>query len=266
VILNLALNARDAMPHGGVLTVETADVCLDDYSVACQVGLEPGAYVLLCVSDSGAGMDEETRSRIFEPFFTTKRPGEGTGLGLASVWGIVTQRGGRICVYSEPGVGTSFRVYLQQAAERGAPDEEAVVPDCGAGSETVLLVEDDARVRAFASRALAESGYSVLEASCPSEALARSAAHEGPIDLLVTDVVMPEMHGPALADALLADRPGLRALYMSGYTEQLIEAQGVTDAAAAFLEKPFSRAELCRRVRERLDAAPTTATACGVGG
>src|SRR2546421_3075940 len=253
VIVNLAVNARDAMPQGGRLTIETGNVELDQAYAEQHFPAQPGPYVLLAVSDTGTGMDAATLSRIFEPFFTTKEKGKGTGLGLATVYGVVKQSGGYIWVYSEPGQGTSFKVYLPRVAEApepARPDVAAAAPL--RGSETVLLVEDDEMVRNLTRRMLAGRGYTVLTASRGEDAMGVVERHAGSIDLLVTDVVMPGMSGRALAQRLLAMRPGLKVLYLSGYTDDAIVHHGMLEPGVAFLQKPFSADVLARKVREVL--------------
>ena len=254
VIVNLAVNARDAMPRGGRLTVETANVAVDAEYVRRHPGARAGAHARLAVSDTGIGMDRTTAARIFEPFFTTKGPGEGTGLGLSTVYGIVKQSGGTIWVYSEPGQGTAFKVYLPiaaQAAVAAEAEARAVVPS--RGSETVLIAEDEEGVRELARDLLEAFGYRVLEAADPDEAIAVSRGHAGSVDLLLTDVIMPGISGRELADRLRAERPALKILYMSGYTDRAIVHHGVLDPDVAFLEKPFAAADLRRKVREVLD-------------
>ena len=255
VIVNLAVNARDAMPEGGQLMVELRDVELDAAYVATHPEATVGPHVLLAVSDTGIGMDAATQARIFEPFFTTKETGRGTGMGLATVYGIVKQSGGSIYVYSEPGHGTTFRVYFPRVAGRPGPAaaEPIAVRPSAAGSETILLVEDEAAVRGFARRTLEAQGYTVLEAGSGAEALALAAARAGIIDLLVTDVVMPGLQGHRLAEQLTVVRPGLRVLYVSGFTENSVIHHGVAAEGIAFLAKPFSADALGQAVRAALD-------------
>jgi PAS domain S-box-containing protein len=256
IIFNLAVNARDAMPDGGKLTIETDNVDLDEAHAHRHPDTRPGPYVMLAVSDTGMGMDEEVRSRIFEPFFTTKGPGKGTGLGLATVYGIVKQSNGNIGVYSEPGRGTTFKIYLPRVEERA----ETVVTEAPAieqgGSETILLVEDNEMVRTLTCEILEARGYTVLEARHGADALDLAQRYHGPIDLLVTDVIMPEMGGRELARRLGAARPRMRVLYMSGYAADAIVHQGVLDERVAFLPKPVKADVLGRKVREVLDAPP----------
>jgi CheY-like chemotaxis protein len=256
ILVNLTVNAADAMPRGGKLTIETANVTLDEHYQQRHLPVTPGEYVMLAVSDTGTGMDEATSRRIFEPFFTTKEVGKGTGLGLATVYGIVKQSGGDILVYSEAGRGTTFKVYLPQVTA-GAPSvrEQATEPaDVGRGSETVLLVEDDEAVRLLARVTLERSGYHVLEAGNPKEALRRIGECEGAIDLLLSDVIMPESDGPPLLGRLLEDHPAVRALYMSGYADEAIVRHGVLIEGTPFLQKPFTPQALKQKIREVLDA------------
>ncbi len=253
VIMNLAVNARDAMPDGGRLTIQTANRDLDA-AAAARLGAKPGPHVMLAVADTGVGMSEETREHIFEPFFTTKEVGKGTGLGLATVYGIVTQHGGSVDVESEPRRGTTFRVYLPRV-EEAAPGPPAPPEEAPRGSETILLVEDNDEVRDLARDMLEGLGYAVLVASRPSEALALAERHAETIHLVLTDVVMPEMSGRALAHRLAGIRPDASVLYMSGYTDMALGQQGVLDAATALLQKPFTPAALARAVRAALERA-----------
>ena len=252
--MNLAVNARDAMPDGGRLTIETADVELDEAQALQHPGATPGRYVLLAVTDTGIGMDAETKSHAFEPFFTTKEQGKGTGLGLSTVYGIVKQSGGHIWVYSEPGHGATFKIYLPCVEEAIAPLDlaRAPVPAAG-GRETILLAEDDPPVREVASEFLAQKGYRVLRAPDGQTALEMARAHAGEIHILVTDIVMPGMTGRELATALVAERPNVRVLYMSGYTDDAVVRHGVLDEGLPYLQKPFSPDTLARKVREVLD-------------
>jgi two-component system cell cycle sensor histidine kinase/response regulator CckA len=253
VIMNLAVNARDAMPRGGRLTIETTEVILDENHASQYVGVKPGPHVMLCVSDTGTGMDKATQARMFEPFFTTKEQGKGTGLGLATVFGIVQQSGGSVWVYSEVGKGTTFKIYLpfvEEALE--AEQVPAPEPVSLAGSETVLLVEDEAAVRAL-SRAILESyGYTVLEAAGGEDALDVARHYLKPIHLILTDVVMPRMGGSDLASRLASLRPGVPVLYMSGYTDDAVFRHGLLDKGRMFLQKPFTPETLARKVREAL--------------
>jgi two-component system cell cycle sensor histidine kinase/response regulator CckA len=258
-IINLAVNARDAMPDGGRLTIETATVELDDDYVRLRPYVRPGSYVQVSVSDTGHGMDEAVRTRIFEPFFTTKPAGEGTGLGLAMVYGFVKQSGGHIEVYSEVGHGTSVKIYLPRTDDAPPLDAGPQAPARSVqGTETVLLVEDEDAVRTLAEVVLQSNGYAVLVARQGEEALEMAAAHRGPIHLLVTDLVMPHMGGRELAEQLAGTRPGLRVLFMSGYPDEASMQHGLPGAGAGFLQKPFSPIALARKVRDVLDAAGGT--------
>jgi PAS domain S-box-containing protein len=253
VIVNLAVNARDAMPQGGRLTLETANVVADEAFVRQHLGCQPGAYVRLAVTDTGTGMDSATRARIFEPFFSTKEQGKGTGLGLSTVFGIVRQSGGGVWVYSEPGHGTTFKVYLPRIdAELDTP-EQALANVQLDGTETILLVEDEPAVREVARRILERHGYRVLVAASPGDALQLCKTHREVIHLLVTDVVMPRLSGPELARQLLLGRPALRVLYVSGYTDGSIESHGVLEPGVSFLQKPFSSDSLANKVRSVLN-------------
>jgi PAS domain S-box-containing protein len=255
VLLNLAVNARDAMPDGGRLTIETRAVALDETYCSQRAGAAPGAYLMLSVSDTGNGMDAELQARVFEPFFTTKPTGQGTGMGLATVYGIVKQHRGNIWVYSEPGQGTTFKVYLPQMACVGEipclPETEAPAGE----EETVLLVEDEASVRQMVRHALERRGYLVLEMESPAACLDFLEGYNAPIDLLLTDVVMPGMNGRELYRRIAETRPNLPVLFMSGYTENVISRQGVLEPGVALLQKPFSVKELARKVREVLEEA-----------
>jgi PAS domain S-box-containing protein len=254
VILNLAVNSRDAMPGGGRLTIETANVDLDEAYAREHAGVVPGRYVMLAISDTGIGMDAETQSHIFEPFFTTKEQGTGTGLGLATVYGIVKQSGGHVWVYSEPGGGATFKVYLPRVEE--PVEARALAPSAGpsaGGSETVLVAEDDPAVREVVAETLTQKGYRVLRAPDGQTALEMARAQPGEIQLLVTDIVMPGMTGRELAEALTAERAGVRVLYMSGYTDDAVVRHGVLAEGLPYLQKPFSPSALATKVRELLD-------------
>ena len=254
VIVNLAVNARDAMPDGGKLTIETANVEWDDASSRQHAGAMAGSYVMLSVCDSGMGMSKETQARIFEPFFTTKEMGKGTGLGLATVYGIVKQSGGNIWVDSEPGQGTVFKVYFPKLNHAAAEPAPTVASPARAGSETILVVEDETAVRTLVCRILERQGYSVLQTGEADEALRLSREHPGRIGLLLTDIVMPHMSGPDLAESVCRIRPEIRVLYTSGYTDNTVVTRGVARGGMAFFEKPFTPDALARRVREVLDA------------
>jgi two-component system cell cycle sensor histidine kinase/response regulator CckA len=256
VLMNLAVNARDAMPGGGKLTIETSSAELDAAYVAQHVGARVGRHVVLTVSDNGTGIDKETQERVIEPFFTTKAAGEGTGLGLSTVFGIVKQSGGFIWLYSEKGVGTSFRVYFPVAPEDVVPFASEPAEPVAAldGAETILLVEDEERVRTLACAILRRYGYNVLAAAGGGDALLISEQHPASIHLLLTDVVMPHMSGRQLADRLKPLRPDLKVLYMSGYTASAIVRHGVIDSDVSFVEKPITPETLARAVRRALDA------------
>jgi PAS domain S-box-containing protein len=255
VLLNLVVNARDATPPGGKVTVATADAEVDEAAALPHPDARPGPYVVLSVGDTGCGMDEATRARIFEPFFTTKGPGKGTGLGLAVVHGIVQQSGGFIDVQSAEGRGSTFRVHLPRLDAGVVPDAPAAAElHMPGGSETVLVAEDEDGVRWIERLVLASCGYAVLEARDAEEALRLAGRHAGPLHLLVTDVVMPGLDGRQLADRLAAQVPGLRVLFVSGYAGKAVLARGVTEEGAGFLQKPFTPIALARKVREVLDA------------
>ena len=253
VILNLVVNARDAMPHGGKLTVACSVVDLDEEYAREHVGVTPGPYVMVSVSDTGVGMSKATQARAFEPFFTTKAQGKGTGLGLSTVFGIVKQSGGHIWLYSEPDMGTTFKIYLPRVAEAVAPSRDVSQLPVVGGHETILLVEDEEQVRNVAMTILKQLGYRVLEASTPEQALSLCVDHKDKIDLLLTDVVMPRLSGREVADRVSILRPDLAVLFMSGYTDDAMLQHGVLDEGMAFVQKPLTPAVLARKVREVLD-------------
>jgi PAS domain S-box-containing protein len=254
VLMNLAVNARDAMPGGGKLAIETSNVFLDKEYSRVHPPVQPGHYVLLAISDTGAGIDEKTKSQVFEPFFTTKERGKGTGLGLSTVYGIVKQSGGFIWVYSEPGKGSTFKIYLPRTEDRrDVPDKgDPPVEDLG-GETTVLVVEDEESILKLAIGILGQYGYTVLSAGDGEEALRIAAAHEGEISLLLADVVMPRMGGRELYERLSQLRPGIKVLYVSGYTDDAIVHQGVLEPGVAFLQKPYSPLSLARKVKKVLN-------------
>jgi|SRR5882724_280710 len=251
VIMNLAINSRDAMPKGGKLKTETANVDLDEVQSQADVALEPGRYVMLAVSDTGCGMDTETRSHKFEPFFTTKLK----GLGLSTVYGIVKQSGGTITVHSEPGSGTSFKIYFPRVDEPAESDEQEAPSSPPCGSETILVVEDEDGVLALAGDIIRQRGYAVLEASGGVEALRICEQYQGTIHLMLTDVIMPQMSGAELAKATAHLRPAMKVLFMSGHTEDAIVDHGVLNPDTAFLPKPFTAVVLAIKLREVLGGA-----------
>jgi CheY-like chemotaxis protein len=255
VLVNLAVNARDAMPKGGTVTIETRNVTLDRTFAAAHEGVQPGPHVMLSVGDTGAGMDAETQAHLFEPFFTTKDVGKGTGLGLATVYGIVRQSEGSIDMRSEPGEGSTFEICLPQAPvdERVAAGQVPIAT-LQRGHETILVVEDEASVRKLAISVLERQGYGVLAAEGPGQAEAISAEHPGPIDLLLTDVVMPGGNGADLAGRLSALRPAMKVLMMTGYAQETIADQGGLKDGIVLIEKPFSPNLLLARVRMTIDA------------
>jgi CheY-like chemotaxis protein len=254
VIMNLAVNARDAMPEGGKLILETANAELDASYINRHTAAVAGKYVMLAISDTGVGIDKEIQSKIFDPFFTTKASGKGTGLGLATVYGIVNQSGGYVWVYSEMGKGATFKIYLPLVEAKPEPIFlQPVAFQSPTGSETILVVEDDKLLREFICEVLGSSGYSVLAASNGNEALELVAQHKGAIHLLLTDVVMPGMSGRALSTQLLSAQPKLKVLYMSGYTENAIVHHGVLDRGVQLIQKPFTIGSLARKVREILE-------------
>jgi len=253
IILNLVVNARDSMPEGGKITIETDNVYLDEDYAKTHVGAQPGPHVMLAVSDTGSGMDVNTRARIFEPFFTTKELGKGTGLGLSTVYGIVKQSGGNIWVYSELGRGTTFKIYLPRVDEDAQSYEaSAARGQAIQGTETILLVEDEEMLRKLARQTLTMCGYQVLDAANGQSAISLCEEYQDPIDLVVTDVIMPGMSGREAANHLLQLKPEMRVLFMSGYTDEAIVHQGVLEEGANFIQKPFTPDSLATKVREVL--------------
>jgi CheY-like chemotaxis protein len=260
VITNLAINARDAMPLGGRIDIELRDTDLSDPALCAHLGTDPGSYVTIAVTDTGPGIDPETRSRIFEPFFTTKEPGKGTGLGLAMVYGIVKQSGGAIDVDTALGRGTTFLIHLPAVDAVNDPDSASdALPAAVAGPETLLVVEDELTVRTLLANTLRNKGYLVLDAANGNEALAVAKRHAGPIHLLLTDVVMPGMGGGLLWETLSSLRPETKVMFMTGHTDNAVVRSGIDVAAVSFLQKPFSldtlHRELRRTLEENLDEA-----------
>jgi CheY-like chemotaxis protein len=255
VLMNLVVNARDAMPHGGTLTIETANVVLDESYASRHLSIKPGPYTMLAVSDNGVGMDEATQARLFEPFFTTKGTGHGTGLGLSTVFGIIKQSNGSLDVYSVPGRGTSVKIYLPRVDQPVAAESEAFGKALPRGSETILVVEDDEMVRSLVRETLQREGYHVVDAAGPLEARRIADTYKAPIHLLITDVVMPKISGRELASELCRRRPDMRVLYMSGYTDSAIVNSGILQKEVAFLQKPFTPAALAERVHEVLEGS-----------
>jgi CheY-like chemotaxis protein len=260
VIMNLAVNARDAMPNGGTLTIETQDVEIDAARAAGRPSVAPGPYVMLAATDTGVGMDESTRARIFEPFFTTKGPARGTGLGLSTVFGIVKQSGGDVWVHSELGRGTTFKVYLPRVSEAAQARRATRTAAKRGGTETILVVEDEATVGQLAARGLRAAGYTVISADNAHDAITLLARHDGHVDLMLTDLVMPGMSGRALAEHLASRRPTTKVLYTSGYTDDPLLRLGVLEESAQFIAKPYTLTELTRKVREVLDAFDRSGT------
>jgi len=254
VLMNLAVNARDAMPKGGTLTVETANVYLDESYAMRRITVKPGPYILLAVSDNGTGMDESTQARLFEPFFTTKATGKGTGLGLSTVFGIVKQSGGSLQVYSEPGRGTSIKVYLPRIDQPATIEPQDAPKSVRRASEAVLLVEDDDMVRHLVRDTLAREGYKMQDAATPLEAMKIAENFKGTIHLLITDVIMPHVSGTELALTLRKDRPEMKVLYISGYTDNAVVNAGLLQKEVAFLQKPFTPAVLVQKVHEVLES------------
>ncbi|RJP74685.1 MAG: response regulator, partial [Desulfobacteraceae bacterium] len=256
ILVNLAVNARDAIGGVGSLTIETGNVAFDETYCMTHAELIPGEYVLLAITDTGCGMGKEELGHLFEPFFTTKEVGNGTGLGLATIYGIVKQNNGFINVYSEPGKGTVFKVYIPRARSSGEIETEEVRKKPARGTETVLLVEDEQPILKLGQAVLERFGYTVLPARTPGEAQVFAERHPGPIHLLITDVVMPQMNGRDLWKKIAAVRPEIRTLYMSGYTADVIAHHGVLEEGVHFLQKPFSIQALAAKVREMLDESP----------
>jgi len=253
VLTNLVVNARDAMRKGGKLTIETANYHLDAYYAETHPDTTPGDYIMMAVSDTGIGMDEDTRSKVFEPFFTTKDKGQGTGLGLSTCYGIVKQNGGNIRVYSEPGVGSTFKVYLPRTYESRGEDRKSTEEDLPGGTETILVAEDEPAVRKMIHRILSGRGYTVIEASHGDEAVAVATEYTEPIHLLLTDIIMPHMGGKGAAKIIQCSHPGIHILFMSGYTDNSIVHHGVLDPGVAFLQKPFTPQSLLKKIRDVLD-------------
>jgi PAS domain S-box-containing protein len=254
IVMNLVVNASDAMPNGGSLVIETTSIDFDDAYVHMHSGVRPGPFVMLAISDTGIGMDAATQSKIFEPFFTTKEPGRGTGLGLATVYGIVKQIGGFVWVYSEPGHGATFKVYLPREAGPATPTETAGTLAVGERRGTVLLVEDDDAVRLAVRRMLEKLGFHVLEAKNGEDGLHVAKAHEGHIDVLVTDLMMPKMDGRTLASALAVERPEMRVVFTSGYTDDAVLRRGLVDSSHAFVQKPFTGEQLASTISSLIGA------------
>jgi PAS domain S-box-containing protein len=254
VVMNLAVNARDAMPRGGTLTIETSDVELDQQDTSTHTTVKPGKYVSLVVSDNGSGMNAETRAHLFEPFFTTKAQGQGTGLGMTTVFSIVKQSGGAMEVYSEPGKGTSVKVYVPRIDQAAVTETEAPLAKAMRGSETILLVEDEDQVRNLVRDTLRRAGYKVLDAAHATEARRIEGAYNGPIHLLITDVVMPKEGGRDLAAALAPHRPAMKVLFMSGYTDQAAVDGELLNHRPSFIQKPFTPSALTSKVREILES------------
>jgi two-component system cell cycle sensor histidine kinase/response regulator CckA len=257
VLLNLAVNARDAMPRGGRIIIETANIVVEGANTSHGLTMLPGSYVVLSFSDDGEGIDSATLHRIFEPFYTTKEMGRGTGLGLATVHGIVKQLGGYIFVYSEKGKGTTFKIYLPAVSSEG--ERILRVPSLEepqGGTETILVAEDEDAILRLVDRVLSKMGYTVLTANSGAAALELASNHPGRIDLLLTDVLMPNMIGPELAEQISTKRPEIKVLYMSGYTDETVVRFGVLNSTVNYIAKPFSPDKMARRVREVLGVAP----------
>ena len=261
ILINLAINARDAMPAGGTLIVTTASTTIDADHAASRVGLGPGRYVSLKVSDTGTGMPQEVIDRAFDPFFTTKPKGEGTGLGLATVYGIVTQVGGYVQIYSEPGLGTTFTILLPETSQPAEEHAQGAQTAQGGTGETVLVVEDEAAMREVTRRILARNGYQVITAVNGIDAIQVAASYPGDIDVLLTDVIMPQMLGKEAAERIRARYPAVKVLFMSGYTQGVLDTQGVLEAGVNLIEKPFAEASLLAKLREVLSTRGSGAVA-----
>jgi len=260
ILMNLAVNAQDAMPEGGTISIETAEITMDETYASIHPGALPGPYVMLSFSDTGCGMERQTMERLFEPFFTTKEPGKGTGLGLSTVFGIVKQHNGYIMVYSEPGMGTTFKIYLPQAQEeKPSAGETSRKPDIPGGTETIIVVEDDDTVRALICRILRKCGYSVTAFSSARECLLAIERNPTPIHLLLSDVIMPEINGRQLHDRLSAMIPGLKVIFMSGYPYDVIAEHGVLMQGIHFISKPFAARDMTEMIRSVLDEGPVPA-------
>jgi CheY-like chemotaxis protein len=256
ILVNVCINARDAIADVGTVTIETSKIAIDAADLTDHQWLNPGEYLLLSVSDDGSGMDKQTRERAFEPFFTTKESSEGTGLGLATVYGIVKQNDGFVSVYSEPGQGTTFKIYFPRDQREDSPmQNDAPTEPTQGGYETTLLVEDDPALLEMTTKMLERQGYEVLSAPTPVDAVRLAETHHGEIDLLLTDVIMPEMNGTELAKRLAIPYPDIKCLFMSGYTASAIAHHGVLDEGVRFIQKPFTVQNLAAKVREALDCA-----------
>ena len=254
ILANLSVNARDAIAGVGTVTIETANVTVDEAYCRAHPYVTPGEYAMVSFSDTGCGMDEATRERIFEPFFTTKGEGKGTGLGMSTVYGIVKQNGGFVHVYSEPGQGTTIRVHFPRVQDEAEDLVEKVAEGSLGGTETVLIVEDEEQILLLSRRILEQFGYRVLTASTPEDAFRLAEEQEGDIHLLLTDVILPEMNGKVLKERIEAVRPGIKTLFMSGYTADAIARRGILEKGVDFLQKPFTLMSLARKVRQVLDS------------
>ena len=260
IILNLALNAQDAMPDGGTLFIKTVNCVLDRAYAETHEGVVPGKYIRLEISDTGTGMDSETQSRVFEPFFTTKEPGKGTGLGLATVYGIVRQHLGHIWLYSEPGKGTTFNIYFPQAARQPDKKPGKEKKNATTGAETILVVEDQDQVRKMICLMLKQQGYFIIEAENGQKGIETALSHNGKIDLLITDVVMPGLNGKELFNELSKSMPDLKVLFISGYPREIISYHGILEEGLNFLQKPVPLDLLTRKIREIIESGKRPAS------